>query len=57
MDLKDVYALMERFEKSGLSEISVKKDGEEICLKKAPPMQIVATPAPLPHAVHESRAA
>jgi len=55
MDLKDVYALMERFEKSGLSEISVKKDGEEICLKKAPPVQFV--PAPPPHAAHEARAA
>ncbi|HEY9594420.1 MAG TPA: acetyl-CoA carboxylase biotin carboxyl carrier protein [Spirochaetia bacterium] len=57
MDLKDVYALMERFEKSGLSEICVKKDGEEISLKKSPPMQIVAAPVPPPHAVHEQRAA
>ena len=58
MDLKDVYALMERFEKSGLSEVSVKKDGEEICLKKAPPMQIVAAPAaPTLHAAHEQRPA
>ena len=34
MELKDLYALMEKFEKSGLSELGYKKDGTEISLKK-----------------------
>ncbi len=48
MELKDLYALMERFEKSGLSEIVYKKDGEEVTLKKGVPFampQAVAMPA------------
>jgi acetyl-CoA carboxylase biotin carboxyl carrier protein len=57
MDLKDLYALMERFEKSGLTEVLVKKDGEEICLKKSPPVQIVAQPAPVAHIAQEGRPA
>lgn len=44
MELKELYALMERFEKSGLSEIVYKKDGEEVCLKKGAPMMM---PAPM----------
>ena len=54
MEMKELYALMERFEKSGLSELAIKKDGEEICLKKAvlaPP----PPPPPPPHAAHEGR--
>jgi acetyl-CoA carboxylase biotin carboxyl carrier protein len=51
MELKELYALMERFEKSGLSEILYKKDGEEICLKKSVPVQVVAQPM---QAVHEA---
>jgi acetyl-CoA carboxylase biotin carboxyl carrier protein len=50
MDLKELYALMEKFEKSGLSEILIKKDGEEICLKKSPPVQVAALP---PQTAHE----
>ena len=42
MELKELYALMERFEKSGLSEICYKKDGEEVCLKKAVPVTLAA---------------
>ncbi|HET6450163.1 MAG TPA: acetyl-CoA carboxylase biotin carboxyl carrier protein [Spirochaetia bacterium] len=42
MELKELYALMERFEKSGLSEIFYKKDGEEVCLKKAAPVTYAA---------------
>ena len=53
MELKELYALMERFEKSGLSELVFKKNGEEVCLKKTPPAQ-----AAFPHltAAHETRA-
>ena len=50
MELKELYALMERFEKSGLAELLFKKDGEEVCLKKAVPLA-----APLVHAAHEAR--
>jgi|SRR5271157_2636829 len=62
MELKELYALMERFEKSGLSEIIYKKDGEEVCLKKAGPVPVYAPPASSPpaaatssaHPVHEA---
>ena len=37
MDLKQLYALMERFEKSSLSEITYKTDGDEVTLKKGAP--------------------
>ena len=61
MELKELYALMERFEKSGLSEIVYKKDGEEVCLKKGVPMMMTAPvaipapqvmPVPAAHPVH-----
>jgi acetyl-CoA carboxylase biotin carboxyl carrier protein len=57
MELKELYALMERFEKSGLSEIVYKKDGEEVCLKKAGPVPLSAPPvaaSPAAHPVHEA---
>jgi acetyl-CoA carboxylase biotin carboxyl carrier protein len=51
MELKELYALMEKFEKSGLSEIVYKKDGEEVCLKKGMPLVMPAPQAmPLPAA-------
>jgi acetyl-CoA carboxylase biotin carboxyl carrier protein len=56
MDLKELYALMERFEKSGLSELLFKKDGDEVCLKKVLPLP--AAPlvmAPATHPGHEPR--
>ncbi len=40
MELKELYSLMERFEKSGLTELSLKRDGEEVCLKKAGPVPV-----------------
>jgi len=43
MDMKELYALMERFEKSGLSELVFKKDGEEVALKK-----VLSAPQALP---------
>jgi len=36
MDLKQLYALMERFEKTTLSELTWKKEGEEVTLRKGP---------------------
>lgn len=64
MELKELYALMERFEKSGLSEIVFKKDGEEVCLKKAAPAPLFAPPVyaapsaalPAAHPAHSSEA-
>jgi acetyl-CoA carboxylase biotin carboxyl carrier protein len=61
MELKELYALMERFEKSGLSEIVYKKAGEEVCLKKGAPMMMTAPvampapqamPSPAAHPIH-----
>jgi len=61
MELKELYALMERFEKSGLSEIVYKKDGVEVCLKKGAPIMMPAPmamptpqvmPVPAAHPVH-----
>jgi acetyl-CoA carboxylase biotin carboxyl carrier protein len=52
MELKELYALMDRFEKSGLTELTFKKGGDEICLRKAvtanPPVQPVPIPQPAP---------
>jgi len=50
MELKELYALMERFEKSGLSELSYKKDGEEVCLKKPGPVPSMPAHVPSAHA-------
>ncbi len=51
MDIKELKAIMEMFEKSGLSELTIKKNDEEICLKKAVPgsaplVQMQAMPVP-----------
>jgi acetyl-CoA carboxylase biotin carboxyl carrier protein len=59
MELKELYALMERFEKSGLLEIVYKKNGEEVCLKKAGPVPVPVfappiVPSPVAHALHEA---
>ena len=45
MDLKQLYALMERFEKSGLSELTFKTNGDEVTLKKGSPVVVHAAPA------------
>jgi len=47
MDLKELYALIERFEKTGLSELTFKRNGEEVTLKKE---VTAAAAAPLPAA-------
>ncbi|HTO21859.1 MAG TPA: acetyl-CoA carboxylase biotin carboxyl carrier protein [Spirochaetia bacterium] len=62
MELKELYALMERFEKSGLSEIVYKKDGEEVTLKKGstfvmPPAQAMPMPAMSVPGAHPAPAA
>jgi len=58
MELNELYALMEKFEKSGLSELVYKRNGDEICLKKviaaAPVAPAVHIPASYPP--HEVRA-
>ena len=55
MELKELYALMERFEKSGLSELLFKQNGDEVCLKKGVPVPVAAAPSAAPHVVHEPR--
>jgi acetyl-CoA carboxylase biotin carboxyl carrier protein len=45
MDLKQLYALMERFEKSGLSELTFKNAGDEVTLKKGVTTVVQAAPA------------
>jgi acetyl-CoA carboxylase biotin carboxyl carrier protein len=51
MELNELYALIEKFEKSDLSELVFKRAGDEVCLKKA------ITPSPvLPNAGHASAA-
>jgi len=60
MELNELYALMEKFEKSGLSELVYKRDGDEVCLKKVLVAPAAAAPAvvpvPVSHAQHEPRA-
>lgn len=46
MDLKQLYALMEKFEKSGLSELTFKTSGDEVTLRKGSPVVVHAAPAP-----------
>ena len=59
MELNELYALMEKFEKSGLSELVFKRAGDEICLKKVVTPAAVTSPAvvhvPAAHAPHEVR--
>ena len=45
MELKELYALIERFEKTGLSELTFKRNGEEVTLKKGIPAPAVAPAA------------
>jgi acetyl-CoA carboxylase biotin carboxyl carrier protein len=54
MDLKELQAIMDLFEKSGLSELTVKRSGEEICLKKAVSGQPVTMFQSAPAAVYQT---
>ena len=56
MDMKELYALMERFEKSGLSELVLKKDGEEVALKKVLSAPQAPLAMPVAYAAPETRA-
>ena len=54
MELQELYALMERFAASGLSELEWQREGERVCLRRpcapaaqAAPVQ-AAAPAPAP---------
>jgi acetyl-CoA carboxylase biotin carboxyl carrier protein len=51
MDLKQLKAIMDMFEKSGLSELCLKMKDEEICLKKSSPVSgLIAAYQPALHA-------
>ncbi len=54
MDLKELQAIMDLFEKSGLSELTVKRSGEEICLKKAVSGQPIPIFQGAPAAVYQT---
>jgi acetyl-CoA carboxylase biotin carboxyl carrier protein len=56
MELKELYALMERFEKSGLIELTFKKDGEEVSLKKPGPVPLMPAYAAAAHSPVETPA-
>jgi acetyl-CoA carboxylase biotin carboxyl carrier protein len=56
MELKELYALMEKFEKSGLSELVYKKGGDEVGMKKGGTAPVYAPP-PVMHAPAEPRSA
>jgi len=56
MELKELYALMARFEESGLSELVVKKNGDEVSMKKGVSAPVYAAP-PVVHAPSEPRPA
>ena len=45
MELKELYQLMDRFEKSGLWELAWRRDKETVRLRKAPPHGPAAWPA------------
>jgi acetyl-CoA carboxylase biotin carboxyl carrier protein len=48
MDLKELQKIMEMFEKSGLAELTLKTNGEEVCLKKtAPQSQPITVYSPM----------
>jgi acetyl-CoA carboxylase biotin carboxyl carrier protein len=55
MEMKELYALMERFEKSGLSELVFKKNGEEVALKKAVSAPQAPPTMPAAYAAHDTR--
>jgi acetyl-CoA carboxylase biotin carboxyl carrier protein len=45
MELKELYQLMDRFEKSGLWELTWRRDKETVRLRKAPPPRPTSWPA------------
>ncbi len=59
MELNELYALMDKFEKSGLSELVYKRAGDEVCLKKVIAAAVAQAPTAAPvavtHAPHETR--
>ena len=49
MELEELYALMERFARSGLTDLEWEREGEKIALRCAPaPVVEALPPLPLP---------
>ncbi len=48
MELEELYALMERFARSGLTDLEWEREGEKIALRCAPAPVVVSAPAPTP---------
>ena len=45
MELEELYALMERFAHSGLTDLEWEREGEKIALRCAPAPVVVSAPA------------
>ena len=45
MELEELYALMERFARSGLTDLEWEREGEKIALRCAPAPVVVSAPA------------
>ena len=50
MELEELYALMERFARSGLTDLEWEREGEKIALRCAPAPGVVSAPAAAPAA-------
>ena len=50
MELEELYALMERFARSGLTDLEWEREGEKIALRCAPAPVVVSAPAAAPAA-------
>ena len=48
MELEELYALMERFARSGLTDLEWEREGEKIALRCAPAPVVVSAPAAAP---------
>ena len=56
MELEELYALMERFARSGLTDLEWEREGEKIALRCAPAPVVVSAPAAAPAAQAEAAA-
>ena len=48
MELEELYALMERFARSGLTDLEWEREGEKIALRCAPAPVVVSAPSAAP---------
>lgn len=48
MELEELYALMERFARSGLTDLEWEREGEKIALRRSAAPVVVSTPSAAP---------